>query len=68
MQLQRDEEKRIACKNVNILFSFSYLKAGITLIEVPYWWNFEKKSLEATIHQKRFFWVMSNVLTMTDLM
>jgi hypothetical protein len=39
---ERDEEKRLACK-----------MAGITLIEVPYWWDFEKESLMASIHQRR---------------
>ena len=28
-------------------------KNGITLIEVPYWWDFKKASLMATIHQYR---------------
>jgi hypothetical protein len=39
---QRDEEKRLACQ-----------KSGITLIEIPYWWDFKKESLIATIHQYR---------------
>ena len=39
---ERDEEKRVACK-----------ENGITLIEVPYWWDKEKSSLMATIHEKR---------------
>ena len=26
---------------------------GITLIEIPYWWDFKKSSLIATIHQQR---------------
>jgi len=38
----RDEEKRIAC-------TFS----DITLIEVPFWWNFQMESLMETIHLKR---------------
>ena len=42
VQRQRDEEKRIACRDI-----------GITLIEIPYWWNFEKSSLIATIHERR---------------
>ena len=36
---ERDEEKRIAC-----------IQEGITMIEVPYWWNFDKKSLISTLH------------------
>src|SRR4051812_43605229 len=30
-----------------------YFQEGITLIEVPYWWNFNKESLAATIHNVR---------------
>jgi hypothetical protein len=41
-QKQRDEEKRLACKSL-----------GITLLEIPYWWDFQKASLVATIHQQR---------------
>lgn len=40
---ERDEEKRIACKT-----------KGITLVEVPYWWDLDlQKSLKATIHKVR---------------
>ena len=39
---RRDAEKRKACSS-----------NGISLIEVPYWWDFTKESLMATIHQKR---------------
>jgi hypothetical protein len=38
----RDEEKRKACKEANI-----------TLIEVPYWWDYSKDSVSATIRQVR---------------
>lgn len=38
----RDEFKRQAC-----------LREGITLIEVPYWWDYSADSLRATIHQYR---------------
>jgi hypothetical protein len=38
----QDEEKRQACKT-----------AGITLIEIPHWWDNEMESLIATIHQHR---------------
>ncbi len=38
----RDREKKIACNT-----------QGISLIEVPYWWDFETDSLRATIHQHR---------------
>ena len=41
-QKQRDEEKRIACR-----------EKEITLIEVPYWWNKETSSLASTIHKQR---------------
>jgi len=40
--VERDEEKRVECK-----------AHGITLIEIPYWWDFEKESLLATIHSFR---------------
>jgi hypothetical protein len=39
---QRDMEKREACK-----------LEGITLIDVPFWWDGQKSSLEATIHMAR---------------
>ena len=39
---ERDLEKSLACK-----------EKGITLIEIPYWWDFKKESLIATIHQYR---------------
>lgn len=38
-QREKDLEKKKAC---------NYL--GITLIEIPYWWDFERSSLMATIH------------------
>src|SRR5690348_14990287 len=41
-QTQRDQEKKTMC-NEN----------GITLIEVPYWWDFDKLSLISTIHDHR---------------
>jgi hypothetical protein len=39
---KRDEQKRIACN-----------QHGITLVEVPYWWNFQLESLKSTIHKVR---------------
>lgn len=36
------QEKREACQ-----------LAGITLIEVPYWWDLSRESLQATIHEAR---------------
>jgi hypothetical protein len=39
---RRDCDKREACK-----------KAGIALIEIPYWWNFNKLDLRATMHKFR---------------
>jgi len=48
MQQMRDEEKREAC-----------MKAGITLIEVPFWWDFKKESLASTIHQIRHDIIMN---------
>ncbi len=39
---ERDQQKRSAC-----------LANGITLVEVPYWWNFQKETLVATIHEVR---------------
>jgi len=41
-QQLKDSSKRIACDT-----------AGITLIEVPYWWDLSKDSLLATIHKSR---------------
>lgn len=38
---QRDQEKRDTCK-----------AAKVTLIEIPFWWNKDKDSLLATIHQQ----------------
>lgn len=41
-QKEQDNEKRMACR-----------EKGITLIEIPYWWDKEKSSLMATIHELR---------------
>jgi len=41
-QKMRDKEKREKCE-----------RSGITLIEVPYWWDGKKESLMATINKKR---------------
>lgn len=41
-QKEKDEEKRRMCK-----------EGAITLIEIPYWWDKEKASLMATIHERR---------------
>jgi hypothetical protein len=38
----RDQQKRKAC-----------LQENITLIEIPYWWDFNEESLRATIHHQR---------------
>lgn len=38
----RDAEKREACK-----------KFGITLIEVPYWWDYKKESIVELVRQTR---------------
>jgi hypothetical protein len=40
LQKKKDEEKRQACK-----------KNGITLIEIPFWWDGRSNSLEATLHK-----------------
>lgn len=40
--MNKDNLKRDACK-----------AAGITLIEIPYWWDYDKSSIIATIHQER---------------
>jgi hypothetical protein len=39
-QIRKDEEKKLKCKENNI-----------TLISVPYWWDFSIKSLAATIYK-----------------
>lgn len=39
---QRDEEKRAICE-----------RAEITLIQVPYWWDWKKESLAASISNLR---------------
>lgn len=39
-QKERDDEKRRAC-----------LERGITLVEVPFWWDKTKESLQNSIHQ-----------------
>ena len=39
---KRDKEKKEICK-----------ENGITLIEIPYWWDKQLSSLIATIHQQR---------------
>lgn len=41
------------CTTHIISISLFNLKAGITLIEIPYWWDFTKESLAATIHRIR---------------
>jgi hypothetical protein len=41
-QIEKDQEKRIACQRV-----------GISLIEVPYWWNFKAESLAPIIRNHR---------------
>jgi len=41
-QKQRDEEKRISCK-----------QQGLTLIEIPYWWDLQITTLIALIHKHR---------------
>ena len=38
----RDEEKRIICK-----------EKGITVIEIPYWWDYKLNSLLTAIHKYR---------------
>ena len=38
----RDEDKRMACS-----------EHGVTLVDIPYWWDKEKSSLVATIRQHR---------------
>jgi hypothetical protein len=41
-QKERDEMKRNACQKIDI-----------TLIEIPYWWDFTLGSLHATIYKQR---------------
>lgn len=42
IQQTRDQAKKAQCQEL-----------GITLIEIPYWWDRSKTSLLATIHQYR---------------
>jgi hypothetical protein len=42
LQSQKDEEKREACQ-----------REGITLIEIPFWWDGDRSSLMATIYKHR---------------
>ena len=42
IQKEKDKEKRKGCEDL-----------GITLIEIPYWWDFQKSSLIATINNQR---------------
>jgi hypothetical protein len=52
----RDNLKAQICKNHGntlILIDFLTFYLGVTLIEVPYWWDRKKASLEATIHSHR---------------
>ena len=39
---QRDEEKRKACR-----------EKEITLVEIPFWWDLQVASLQATLHKAR---------------
>lgn len=41
-QQQYDTDKQIICK-----------KTGMTLIQVPFWWDFQTASLASTVHQIR---------------
>ena len=41
-QIQRDKEKKELCK-----------QNGITLIEIPYWWDKQLSTLISTIYQQR---------------
>lgn len=42
LRQQRDREKRTTCE-----------EHGITLVEVPYWWDLNPSSLMGNIHQQR---------------
>jgi hypothetical protein len=41
-QITRDSEKRHACRSI-----------GITLVEIPFWWDLKLTTLAATIHKHR---------------
>lgn len=45
--------KHVSRSLVDSMCSETPVQAGITLIEVPYWWDFQKESLAATINQMR---------------
>jgi hypothetical protein len=51
---QRDLAKKSLCKDKGIKnILFSCLFEGITLIEVPYWWDRKHSSLAASIYSQR---------------
>ena len=54
MVQQRDQEKRKACE-----------KAGITLIEIPYWWDDSIETLAETLKKHRYIFYILNELNLS---
>src|SRR5690242_911942 len=51
-RMTKRSKKRVN-KYALVAHDCSFQKAGITLVEVPYWWDKTKESLAATIQQHR---------------
>lgn len=51
-QRRKDEEKRQACKKVMLRAEVHlFVKNGVTLVEVPYWWDRTVDALAGVIHK-----------------
>jgi hypothetical protein len=52
--MQKDIEKQLLCKEKgNNIFFHLLTFSGISLIEIPHWWDRQLESLSATIHSHR---------------
>ena len=51
-----DQYKAQKCSEIGpkcLIHSVLTVNIGITLVQIPYWWNKKRSSLEATLHQVR---------------